>query len=564
VNKKSHTSSSWYKIPVHFLESCPSTMDVAKTYAKNPDLKRTSFFVTTRLQTNGRGRLGRTWLQSDIYDVLPLTLALANSELAIPLEWVSLIAGVAVYDTLLETYKNIRTTLKKTSLISQNNINLFLKWPNDLVWFENQKVEKLAGILCEAQVQSAVDSMSHVFIGIGLNLFSAPDIGNACGFFQKILNRAAQLDFTIQNRVEILKSFHSCLEKNLRKYLCHSHSVSMMRRLFLKRTFPIGTILSINQKNHFGSFHDLNKDGALVLKSDSGEIEKIYSSEFVDVIKSKRNILCIDFGNTRVHIKAQNELGEICHAHIAYEDIKSKKEFCSFENILKFFLANRTKKIEIFYVSVNSSKVTKSAITWIKRQTKKYHKKIMLHVTQITEKDIFKSFLIPKTFDYKTLGADRALKCVFCYEKAKQINKNVLIVSFGTATTCEGFSPNGIMIENFVFPGMQMSFDALHHFTALLPKLSAKELPFVSKQTYWTQTAYLQRGVLLSVVSTIFVSAQLHQPCHVILTGGNVDVIKQTLFEISQNGAFDASNIEIIDNIETNVLMNFTQKTNDT
>lgn len=535
-------------------------MDEAKAFSHRSSLQNSSFFVTARSQTHGRGRLGRIWMQSNSNDFLPLTLALARQELAIPLEWVSLMAGVAVYDALLAIYKYVIKTFNLGKLIANDRWALVLKWPNDLVWYTDQIVEKLSGILCEAQVQTNAQNFSHIYIGIGLNLFDHPRLDGVCAFFDKIISESNAHTLTEQERSDILSKMHTCLEKNLRQYLCCPYSLKQMQKMFIKRSFPIGTSLSVNQNKHIGTFYGVNKDGALLLQSSLTKIEKIYSSENLNLMTPQRNIVCIDFGNTRIHLKAQNSQAHIYHDHIAYTDLKSEKSVQFFEKIIKMFDVSKLKNIEVFYVSVNSKAVTKQSIAIIKHKLKKLRSNIKIILKQMTEKDIFKYFVIPKTFDHKTLGADRALKCVFAYERAKNIGKNVLVVSFGTATTCEGFSKDGIMVENFVFPGMQMSLDALHHFTALLPKISARQLKFCDKQKYWTQNVYLKRGVLLNAVSTIFVTAKLHQPCHVILTGGNVDIIKDTLVHIASNEILDTSNIEIIENIETSVLMDFAHK----
>lgn len=535
-------------------------MDVAKTYAQQSCLQHSSFFVTTRAQTQGRGRLGRVWLQSSQDDFLPVTLALAKGKLSIPLEWVSLMVGVAVYDTLFAIYKYLIKKFQSSHFLKHDQINLVLKWPNDIVWYENKQIQKLAGVLCEAQIQTGIKNFSHVFIGIGLNFFSHPNLNDVCSFIEKILNKKNHLLFETETRNDVLKQMHLLLANNLEKYLCVSHSVEKMKRFFMSRTFSTGTKLSINKNKNHDAFYGIENDGALILKTQTNEIKKIYSAEIIELMNHNKNILCIDFGNTRIHMKAKNSYGYVYHAHISYFDLKLEKSIKCFESIFKLFRVKDIKNIHIFYVSVNSKEVTKESVLIIKNRFKKLKRNLKITLKKVTEKNIFKHFLIPKTFDHKTLGADRALKCVFGYQKAQEIGKNVLIVSFGTATTCEGFSKDGIMIENFVLPGMQMSLDALHHFTALLPKISAKKLTFSNQQKYWTQKAYLKRGVLLSAVSTIFVAAKFHQPCHVILTGGNVDIIKQTLIQISSKDILDTSNIEIIENIETGVLMDIASK----
>ena len=124
---------------------------VAETGSTNTDLmnrigslKEPTLLVAT-LQTQGRGRAGRTWL-SAAGSSLTFSLAWKFQQQVQALAGLPLAVGLAISQALA-TY-DVRTTLK---------------WPNDLLINEG----KLGGVLIET---SAVDGGVWAVIGIGLNL----------------------------------------------------------------------------------------------------------------------------------------------------------------------------------------------------------------------------------------------------------------------------------------------------------------------------------------------------------------------------------------------------------
>lgn len=104
------------------------------------------FVVAAELQTNGRGRLGRTW-HTGLGDSLTFSLRWSFEQGVSALSGLSLVIGIAIV-----------RVLKSFSI---DNVNL--KWPNDIL-FDHRK---LAGILIE--LRGEILGPSHAVIGIGIN-----------------------------------------------------------------------------------------------------------------------------------------------------------------------------------------------------------------------------------------------------------------------------------------------------------------------------------------------------------------------------------------------------------
>ena len=103
--------------------------------------------VVAELQTDGRGRRGRSWYSpasQGIYISVILRPMLPLKEIS----RVSLITAVAVAETLEE----------------ELNLPARIKWPNDIL-INNRKI---AGILSEAVTD--MDGIEYIVVGIGLNI----------------------------------------------------------------------------------------------------------------------------------------------------------------------------------------------------------------------------------------------------------------------------------------------------------------------------------------------------------------------------------------------------------
>lgn len=158
-----------------------STNDLAKdpSHLQTP---QTLLFIADQ-QTHGRGQQQRVWLNTQPGHSLMATWSLPYS--FAPQPHYTLLIGMALLKSL-------------TLFLKEQNIadSLKLKWPNDIYF--NQK--KIAGILTETIQQGAYWRLN---IGIGLNVFSSPDLDTSGSLMNPETNH--QLTQTDWN--QILKHF---------------------------------------------------------------------------------------------------------------------------------------------------------------------------------------------------------------------------------------------------------------------------------------------------------------------------------------------------------------------
>jgi len=200
-------------------------------------------WLVARRQSAGRGRAGRAWndgagnfMGSTVVDLrpgdpLPQTLAL--------------VAGLAAHRTIV--------ALPDAPSAVQ------LKWPNDLLVGS----AKLGGILLERQEQ-------RVIVGIGVNLAQAPAVPDRA---------VAALGGTIA-----VDAFAAALAAQFAADVARWHSGKwpMLRGEWLARSHPVGTLLTVNDRDHgpiMGAFAGLGDDGTLHLRLADGSARAIHAGD---------------------------------------------------------------------------------------------------------------------------------------------------------------------------------------------------------------------------------------------------------------------------------------------
>lgn len=130
---------------LHFFPTIGSTNDEALSLAAGgaPDMS----LVVADAQTNGRGRLGRTWFTPP---GAALAFSLVLREGLQPLAQVPLLAGLGA--------------LALCDALAGHGLSAQIKWPNDVL--VNRR--KVAGILVEAVWMG--DTMESVVLGMGVNV----------------------------------------------------------------------------------------------------------------------------------------------------------------------------------------------------------------------------------------------------------------------------------------------------------------------------------------------------------------------------------------------------------
>jgi BirA family transcriptional regulator, biotin operon repressor / biotin---[acetyl-CoA-carboxylase] ligase len=157
---------------IYYWSEVGSTNDLAAAAAERGEPEGTTFVAGA--QTAGRGRMGRTWFSPPGAGLYVSTIIRRPSMSP----WITLAGGVAVAD----------------GIRSATALPLQIKWPNDIVAVGGagfRARRKIAGILAEAS--SGPAGMSHVVLGIGINLRTAsfpPELAERASSIETELGRA--------------------------------------------------------------------------------------------------------------------------------------------------------------------------------------------------------------------------------------------------------------------------------------------------------------------------------------------------------------------------------------
>ena len=142
------------------------TIDSTNTYLKSNTNLPNLTIVAARHQTNGKGRLGRTWFDND--DLM--FSMLVKEHLDKPTDYSFLIA------------------ITICNVLDKFNLNPQIKWPNDII--VNDK--KISGILLES---TGINRIENVIIGVGINT-------NSKSFPSNLVFKATSLSLETNNKID--------------------------------------------------------------------------------------------------------------------------------------------------------------------------------------------------------------------------------------------------------------------------------------------------------------------------------------------------------------------------
>jgi len=236
--------------PVHHFETLNSTNDLAKDLAARGAPEGT--VVVAEAQTGGRGRLGREW-NSPPGVGLYVSLILRPPLPPMELPQITLTTAVAV----------VRAVHRVASLAPG------IKWPNDLLL--NGK--KLAGILTEMETES--DRIRYVVVGLGVNV-NNPD------FPPELAATATSLTLAVGgafSRVQLLQAWLEEFEA-LYGWFLNQRFPEILEE-WKRHTVTLGRAVTVRQgtRQISGKALDVAPDGALLLRTDNGELVRVTSGE---------------------------------------------------------------------------------------------------------------------------------------------------------------------------------------------------------------------------------------------------------------------------------------------
>ena len=129
---------------------------------------------------------------------------------------------------------------------------------------------------------------------------------------------------------------------------------------------------------------------------------------------------------------------------------------------------------------------------------------------------------LPITIDYGTpgsLGADRIAAAVGA--RATISDRPLLVVDAGTAVTYDAVSADGRFLGGNIAPGMNMRLEALHRFTARLPRIQIpRELPTDTFLGHDTTSAMILGAIYGIIGSISYYKQHLPESTQVVMTGG--------------------------------------------
>ena len=239
------------------------------------------------------------------------------------------------------------------------------------------------------------------------------------------------------------------------------------------------------------------------------------------------NLLIGDIGNTT---------SKICLIEIKTLKVKKINYFNSDRLISKSFIKKMMNKI-IKRKSINKfalfSSVVPKYTSLLRKSLKANHK---INLREIKEKSINKIVKI-NIKNKKQVGSDRIANAVGVYKK---YNTNCIVLDFGTATTFDVVTKNGIYNGGVIAPGVNLSLRSLAKSADQIPVFSLKkQKKIIGKNTiealrsgfYWGYTGLINNIILK-------IEKETGRKYKIVFTGGHSDLFKTSIlrsFTIDKN-----------------------------
>jgi len=234
--------------------SVGSTNEFAYHRALQGDKEGT--LVIAEEQTKGRGRMSRHW-DSPFNKGLWFSLILRPELSASKSGLVPYYAGVSVAEAV-ENFTNLKPVVK---------------WPNDLLL----SGRKFCGILSEVEFDNG--KVNFIVLGIGINVNHKKD-----EFPEQYRAHAISLRIESDSRIDRLELLAEVLLQLEKNYLyIKENGFNDMINNWKRRCSQFGKLIVMVQgdNKYQGIFEELDEDGCLLLRTKSGNLEKIVAGDIV-------------------------------------------------------------------------------------------------------------------------------------------------------------------------------------------------------------------------------------------------------------------------------------------
>lgn len=227
-----------------------SNVDSTNVYAKSLILngENSNCIIVADTQTNGKTTKSNSFWESPVGN-LYFTMAVK-------------------IDEHFQKFLHLFSFLSALSLVesvrglSSEDINIKIKWPNDVLF----NVKKLSGILIEKE-------KDFIIIGVGVNISHYPKSINIKYPTTSLLNEGINIgkdEFAHIFARQIIKNLNWCMETEF------SELIDRIKNYMYKIGEKI--FITFNNENFIGIFENIDSNGAIVIKTDSG-VKSFLSAE---------------------------------------------------------------------------------------------------------------------------------------------------------------------------------------------------------------------------------------------------------------------------------------------
>lgn len=247
-----HLTTKYIGQKIYYHQSLESTNNLAKQIAK--EHKGEGAVVISEEQTQGRGRLGRSWTSPRKKGV-----------------WMSIVLKPKIEPTEASKLTQI-TAASVYRALSEMGVETSIKWPNDIIL--NDK--KLCGILTE--MSSEMIQINYMVVGIGINVnLSLEDIPVDIREKATSLKIEYGKDF---NRKELVARILNNFEYFYDLFTCRG-DISEAIAICREKSILIGKKVRVIERNNEIEREaiDLTDKGELVVKDSKGDTSVLISGE---------------------------------------------------------------------------------------------------------------------------------------------------------------------------------------------------------------------------------------------------------------------------------------------
>lgn len=230
-------------------------------------------------------------------------------------------------------------------------------------------------------------------------------------------------------------------------------------------------------------------------------------------------ILAVNIGNTNINLGLFDD--DILVSNFRISVKKWRQDECFIEEAWNNISKNGIEDIIIASVNPGAESIF---CKWLKAEYDKPPLKIGSDIQSKIHMDVKAP---------EKVGIDRIANSTAAY---RRINKGVIVVDMGTATTFDVVSNKGIYLGGVIAPGLRMGANSLYTETQQLPLVEARKIkPVLGKNTTDAMISGIYWGFTGSVKLILerLIDEMEFKPI-VIATGGDAELIAETVEYISE------------------------------